>query len=68
MKELEKRKIQTRPLWQPMHLLKIFKDCFSSDCKNAKKWKKSALSLPCSVSLKEKEQAFVIKNIIKLSQ
>lgn len=68
MKELEKRKIQTRPLWQPMHLLKIFKDCFAYDCKVAEEWKKEALSLPCSVSLKEKEQAFVIKNIIKLFQ
>lgn len=66
MKELEKKKIQTRPLWQPMHLLKIFKSCFSVDCKNAEEWKEKAISLPCSVALKDKEQAFVIKNTMEL--
>lgn len=66
MRKLEKKKIQTRPLWQPMHLLKIFKDCYSVDCKNAENWKDKAISLPCSVSLKKEEQNFVVKNIIEL--
>jgi perosamine synthetase len=63
MKKLEEKKIQTRPLWQPMHLLKYFKDCYKTDCTISEKLKKSCLSLPSSVSLKEKEQNYVIKNI-----
>lgn len=66
MKKLEEKKIQTRPLWQPMHLLPYFKDCFSLDCSTSENLKKNSLSLPCSVSLKGKQQEYVIGEILNL--
>ncbi len=66
MKKLEEKKIQTRPLWQPMHLLKYFKDCYKTDCSVSEKLKRNCLSLPSSVSLKKYKQNYVIDNIKEL--
>lgn len=66
MKKLEEKKIQTRPLWQPMHLLPYFNDCYYTDCSISEKLKKNSLSLPCSVNLKTESQEYVIEQILKI--
>ena len=52
--------IQTRPLWQPMHLSKPHRDCPSPPCPCAEEIYERALSLPCSVGLTEAVQQRVI--------
>lgn len=64
MEILESEKIESRPLWQPMHLLKPHSSSYSYHCENSKKLKDVSLSLPCSVGLKEEEQSLVI-NVFK---
>lgn len=51
LRKLESERIQTRPLWQPMHLSPAHKNAPSTDCSVAEKLYKEALSLPCSVGL-----------------
>ncbi len=68
MKELQKHKIETRPLWQPMHLLKPHKNSPKTVCDVAEKLKKRCLCLPCSVKLAQKEQDFVIEKITSLQK
>ncbi len=60
--------IETRPLWQPMHLLKPHKNSFSTDCKTAERLKKESLSLPSSVGLTREEQKYVVDQIMKLKK
>ena len=54
-KLLEKKKIESRLLWYPMHLLKPFKKFQNFEIKQAIKNYKSHLCLPSSVSLKNHE-------------
>jgi len=65
MYELEEEKIETRPLWQPMHLLKPHSVSYSHNCENSVRLKKESLSLPCSVGLGFNEQHRVINSIKK---
>jgi perosamine synthetase len=60
LRELQTRKIQTRPLWQPMHRSPAHRDSFSGACPNADKLHQQALSLPCSVGLTSQAQDAVI--------
>lgn len=60
---LAKRKIQTRPLWQPIHLSPAHKSEGIWDCPIAEALSETALSLPCSVGLTPAEQARVIAEI-----
>ena len=57
---LQQSKVQTRPLWQPMHLSPAHAgcDCLGGDVSEAL-WRKT-LSLPCSVGLTESDQQRVI--------
>ncbi len=68
MRKLYEKGIETRPLWQPMHLLKPHEDSFSTNCKTAERLKKESLSLPSSVGLKREEQKYVIDQIMKLKK
>lgn len=52
---LETKNIQTRPLWQPIHLSKAFENCGSFDCPVAEQLNREALSLPCSVGITNEE-------------
>jgi len=50
-RKLQEIGIQTRSLWQPLHLSSCFKGASSSDCTIAEKLNREGLSLPCSVGL-----------------
>ncbi|MCX7830267.1 MAG: LegC family aminotransferase [Acidobacteria bacterium] len=64
MIEFSKRGIETRPLWQPMHLLKPHSMSYSYKCENSVKLKDVSISLPCSTNLKRKDQKEIL-NIIE---
>lgn len=56
--------IQTRPLWQPIHLSPALRGSFAVDCSCAVRLNDSALSLPCSVGLPEADQRRVIDLVL----
>lgn len=62
MRELETGSIQTRPLWQPLHLSPAHAG-IATDCAVAEMLNRSALSLPSSVDLLKADQERVIENI-----
>lgn len=68
LQELATKNIQTRPLWQPLHLSNAHQDCQSYHCDVAEKLNEKALSLPCSVGLLKDEQERVIASILKNSE
>ncbi len=61
--ELARRKIQCRPLWQPLHESTAHMGAFATDCSVAVQLNRTALSLPCSVGLSEHDQQYVIDQI-----
>ncbi len=63
LRQLEQSGIQTRPLWQPMHRSLAHSGSPSYHCDVAERLAQEALSLPCSVSLSEKQQAAVITSV-----
>ena len=60
LRSLDKAKVQTRPLWQPLHRSKAFADCGTFDCPVADKLNRDALSLPCSVGISNEDLEAVI--------
>jgi len=60
---LDTQGIQTRPLWQPIHLSKAHKGAFAMDCPVAEKIAEDALSLPSSVGLSPQEQERVTSGL-----
>lgn len=52
--------IQTRPLWQPIHLSPAHAPVSAHRCPVAERLNSEALSLPCSVGLSERAQGKVI--------
>ena len=66
IQQLALAKIQTRPLWQPIHLSKAHQDCQAYYCETAEKLNQQAISLPCSVGLSEFSQTRVIETIMSL--
>ncbi|HNQ77849.1 MAG TPA: LegC family aminotransferase [Acidobacteriota bacterium] len=63
MKKLAGERIDSRPLWQPMHLLKAFESSPYVGEGVSTLLKKLCISLPCSTGLKRDEQARVIRAI-----
>ena len=63
LRRLEQAKIQTRPLWQPLHRSKAFADCGAFDCTVADQLNRDALSLPCSVAIVEEDLQAVIDTV-----
>jgi perosamine synthetase len=57
------RKIQTRPLWQPLHMSGAQAGAQATDCSVAERLNRQALSLPCSVGLSLQDQERVIDTI-----
>ena len=51
LKELDEFGIQSRPLWQPIHLSPAYADLNPNDCPVANALYRDGLSLPCSVGL-----------------
>lgn len=64
LRELHARKIQTRPLWQPMHHSLAHQGAEPRSCPVADGLHRQALSLPCSVGLTPSAQAVVTDAII----
>jgi perosamine synthetase len=63
LRELGKRKIQCRPLWQPMHHSAAHDASGSPACPVADRIHSQALSLPCSVGLTPSDQERVTEGI-----
>jgi perosamine synthetase len=63
LRELHARRIQTRPLWQPIHRSPAHRDAQARSCPVADKLHTQALSLPCSVGLNPAAQASVVDAI-----
>lgn len=61
LRRLERQRIQTRPLWQPLHRSEAHAASWATDCSVADRLNRTALSLPCSVGLTGVEQARVIE-------
>ena len=65
LRDLDRAGIQTRPLWQPMHLSRVFTGMQHTDCGVAEQLNLSALSLPSSVHLSPEEQQRVCEVITR---
>jgi perosamine synthetase len=63
MRHLAERRIETRPLWMPLHLSPAYRDACNLGGRVAEKVHREALSLPCSVGLTESDQARVIEAV-----
>lgn len=63
LKRLAEKKIQSRPLWQPLHQALPYRDCQAFHCDYSQKLYREALSLPCSVGLSRSQQETVIRAI-----
>jgi perosamine synthetase len=68
LRRLEEKGIQTRPLWQPIHLSAPHRTDGSAACHVAEQLYRVALSLPCSVGLSADEQNEVIRAVIRIGQ
>jgi perosamine synthetase len=66
LRELNAKKIQTRPLWQPIHRSPAHDPSGSPNCPNAEFIHGQAISLPCSVGLSPSAQNQVIEAIASL--
>jgi perosamine synthetase len=66
LRELAVRKIQTRPLWQPIHRSLAHNLSGGSSCPNSDVLYGQAISLPCSVGLTQSAQDHVIEKIASL--
>lgn len=60
---LREKKIEARPLWHPLHLLKPFRSCYAHQIEVAEYLYRHSLSLPSSVGLKMEEQKRVVEAI-----
>jgi perosamine synthetase len=63
LKWLEKEKIQTRPLWQPLHQSKVYSSSQAYKVGIADFLHKHALSLPCSAGLSNSELKRVVEAV-----
>jgi perosamine synthetase len=66
LRQLAARKIQTRPIWQPIHRSPAHDPSGSPACPNADALWRQAVSLPCSAGLTRSEQDRVIEIIASL--
>jgi perosamine synthetase len=66
LRTLAARKIQTRPLWQPIHRSPAYSDCATTSCPNSDAIYIQGISLPCSVGLTHSAQSSVIEAIASL--
>jgi perosamine synthetase len=67
LKTLDQARIQTRPLWQPLHQSRAHEGAFATDCSTAEHLHHRALSLPCSVGLSPESQARVIDEVTRVA-
>lgn len=60
MAAFDRARVQTRPLWQPMHLSPAHSYAAATDCAVAAQLNRECLSLPCSAGLTSEQQQRVI--------
>jgi len=60
LRKLQEHNIQTRPLWQPMHISPVHQNSFHMGGAVSEQLNRDAISLPCSVGLSESDQMKVI--------
>lgn len=60
---LEAQGIQTRPLWQPLHMSPAHQGSWTTDCSVSVRLNRDALSLPCSVGVSTNELEAVIAGV-----
>ncbi|MBN2788819.1 MAG: aminotransferase class I/II-fold pyridoxal phosphate-dependent enzyme [Candidatus Delongbacteria bacterium] len=65
--ELQKHNIESRPLWKPMHLQPVFKDCISYTNGVSEELFKNGLCLPSDTNMTEADQERVIEIIKKIT-
>jgi len=59
--------IAARPIWVPIYNLPVFKgNCFEYQCEFAGKFYERALSIPCSVGLREEQCGRVISTLLDI--
>jgi len=68
LRRLGKMGIQTRPLWQPVHMSTIYSECWTHHCGSAERLYNQAISLPCSVGLSQDNLSKVIDSLRALAQ
>jgi dTDP-4-amino-4,6-dideoxygalactose transaminase len=61
--ELEKENIESRPLWKPMHLQPVFKDCLYYGSTISETLFRNGLCLPSGSNLTEEELFKVSKQV-----
>jgi perosamine synthetase len=66
LRELAASKIQTRPIWQPIHRSPAHDSLGSPSCPNSDALYHQAISLPCSVGLIATDQTKVIETILSI--
>lgn len=65
--EFSRERIQTRPLWQPLHLSPAHAGAEAANSGVAERLYRDGLSLPCSVGLTEADQERVIATLNRLA-
>ena len=65
-KRLEEQNIETRPLWKPMHLQPVFKQCDSYLNGVSERLFEHGICLPSGSSLSDEEKDFIRNEIIKM--
>ncbi len=55
--------IQVRPIWKPIHTLRMYKDCHAFRVESALNVYDTALNLPCSIGIKKEEIEFTVEKI-----
>ena len=68
LRQLAARGIQSRPLWQPLHLSPAFAGCQSYRCAAGRDLHRDALSLPSSTGLTADDQQRVVSEILAAVQ
>lgn len=67
LRALAERRVQCRPLWQPLHLSPAQRGAYHEGCPVAERLNRDGLSLPCSVGLGAEDQDWVIAQIAALA-
>lgn len=63
---LESRNIESRPVWKPMHLQPVFRECETVGGEVAESLFDKGLCLPSGSSLREAEQQYVIDALLEV--
>lgn len=63
MEELQKRDIQTRPVWELMHRLMPYRECLCYKIERASYYHGEILNIPCSTNLSEEDVKYVASEI-----